>query len=213
MSESVTPPASPERARKNRLLLLILALSFVVPFIVGDLAYRFHWYEGAQVNKGRLIDPPVEFATLATRNATGEALTAAFAGKHWWLLYVVPADCEAACRNRLFQMRQVRKALGKESDRLRQAIVVTGALSPATEALLQKEFPDFVRISGETARIDAAFAAVTPAASAAGELYIMDPMGWIMLSYAPEANEKVSVEKAEDVLTDLRKLLKASRIG
>lgn len=213
MSAPMPAPANSTVVRRNRILLLVLAASFIVPFLVGDLAYRMGWYEGGRTNKGRLIDPPVAFASLATRDAGGRALDAAFLDKHWWLLYVLPAECEAACRNRLFQMRQVRKALGKEAERLRQVVVVTHALAPATEALLQQEFPGFLRVRGDAARVDAAFAAVLPAASRAGELYIMDPMGWLMLAYPPEADEKRSVEKAEDVLMDLRKLLKASRIG
>lgn len=211
---SVQPQsASPELARKNRLLLLVLAASFILPFLAGDLAYRMGWYQGGQTNKGRLIDPPLAFASLGLQDAAGRPLDAAFAGRTWWLFYVLPADCESACRNRLYQMRQVRRALGKEGERLRQVVVVAAPLAPATEALLQKEFGDFVRVHGQAARIDAAMVQATPGGSAAGELYIMDPMGWLMLAYAPEPDEKRSVEKAEDVLRDLRKLLKASRIG
>lgn len=213
MSELTPTAVPPAQLRKNRLILLILLASFVVPFLVGDLAYRLGWYQGGQINKGRLIDPPVAFTALAARDMAGRPLDTAFADKSWWLLYVMPSDCDAACRNRLFQMRQVDKALGKESGRLRQLLVLTGPVSSATEALLQKEFGDFVRIQGESAAADQAFAVAVPAASRAGQLYVMDPMGWIMLSYAPEADEKTSVEKAEDVLQDIRKLLKASRIG
>lgn len=219
MSEAPLPDAAPARARKNRFLLLVLAASFIVPFLVGDLAYRMGWYPGAQTNKGRLIDPPVPFASLSVRDSGGQVLGAGFAGKHWWLLHVMSGDCAAACRNRLFQMRQVRRALGKEGERLRQAVILTAEPAPATRELLAREFPDFVLLVGENTPIDAAFRAGTTGnavampASGAGELYIMDPMGWIMLAYPPEADEKRSVEKAEDILSDLRKLLKASRIG
>lgn len=213
MTEQTPSPDASGLARRNRRLLLLLLASFVVPFLVGDLAYRLGWYEGARTNKGRLIDPPVAFANLAPQDQAGQPLQADFAGKHWWLLYVLPADCDGSCRNRLYQMRQVRKALGKEADRLRQAVILTAPLTPATEALLQREFADFVRLGGEAGRIDAALQAVVPSATTAGQLYVMDPMSWIILAYAPEADEKRSVEKAEDVLKDLRKLLKASRIG
>lgn len=205
-----TPVAT---ARKNRLLLLLLLASFVLPFVVGDLAYRLGWYEGAQTNKGRLIDPPAPFADFRAMDASGKPLDAGFADKHWWVLYVVPADCEAACRNRLFQMRQVRKALGKDGERLRQVLVFTGPVPASLTALLDQEFSGFLRVSAPAAAVDAALARATPAASRDGQLYIMDPMGWLMLAYAPEADEKASVVKAEDILQDLKKLLKASRIG
>lgn len=208
-------PASdrPRVARRNRWLLLALLASFVVPFLIGDLAYRHGWYKGGQTNRGRLIDPPVAFADLSARTAAGQPAGAAFADRHWWLLYVVPARCEQACRNRLFQMRQVRRALGKEGERLRQVLVFTAPPAAATEALIAREFAGFVQLQAPAASVDAALRRVTPGASVAGLLYIMDPMGWMMLAYAPEADEKTSVTKAEDILKDLQKLLKVSRIG
>lgn len=212
MNDSSLPPSA-AAARKSRLLLLLLLASFVVPFLIGDLAYRLGWYQGAQTNKGRLIEPPVAFADLRAADAGGKVLDASFSGKHWWLLYVVPADCESACRNRLFQMRQVGKALGKEAKRLQQVLVFTAPVPAELDALLRQEFSGFVRVSAPAPVVDAALAKATAVASRDGLLYTMDPMGWIMLAYAPEADEKASVVKAEDILQDLRKLLKASRIG
>lgn len=212
MNEQPVSP-SPELARKNRRLLLILLASFIVPFIVGDLAYRFGWYGGWQTNHGRPIEPPVNFAEFQAQDLAGKSLDASFAQKTWWLFYVVPENCDNACRNRLFQMRQVRKALGKEAGRIRQVLVLTGPLSAATDELLRQEFPDFVKIHATRERVDAALQKAVPQASQAGQLYIMDPMGWIMLAYAAEPDEKASVVKAEDILQDLKKLLKASRIG
>lgn len=207
------PIASPQVARKNRRLLLILAASFIVPFLVGDLAYHFGWYQGGQTNHGRLINPPLALASLGLHDPAGKPVTAGFTGRHWWLLYALPANCDATCVNRLYQMRQVRRALGKEGDRVRQVVVVTTSLQPVTEALLKKEFPEFVRVTGEAPALDAALRTATPAGTAAGELYVMDPMGWIMLAFAPEPDEKRSIVKAEDILLDLQKLLKASLIG
>lgn len=215
---SVNPGSvNPQLARKNRRLLLILLATFVIPFVIGDFAYKQGWYKGGQTNKGQLIQPPVAFAGFKAVDASGKTLDASFAKGKWWLLYVVPADCDTACRNRLFQMRQVPRALGKEAERVRQVLVTTSPLSAETEALIAHEFPEFVRLQAQAAAIDAALA---PApgnaggkASQAGQLYLMDPMGWLMLDYAPEPDEKASVIKAEDILKDLQKLLKNSRIG
>lgn len=203
----------PGQARKNKLLLLLLLASFVIPFVVGDLAYKQGWYKGGQTNKGQLLQPPVAFIGLQPTDATGKSVDASFAKSGWWLSYVLPADCTAACRNRLFQMRQIPRALGKEGGRVRQVLVTTGPLSAETTALLAAEFPEFIRLQAPAGAVDKALVAAAANASQAGLLYIMDPMGWIMLAYPPEADEKTSVIKAEDTLDDLRKLLKNSRIG
>ena len=213
MSAQEPSPVPPEQVRKNRRLLLILLASFIIPFVVGDLAYKFGWYEGGKTNHGRLITPPVAFAAIGARSDGGQVLDAAFADRHWWLLYVMPAECDATCRNRLLQMRQMPLALGKEGERLRLALLVTGPLAPDTEAMLRKDFPTLLRVQGDASRIDAAFAAATPGASRAGELYVMDPMGWIMLAYAPVADAQRALAQGDDVFKDLVKLLKASRIG
>lgn len=204
---------SPSQLKKNRLLLLLILASFVLPFVAGDLAYKFGWYKGGKTNQGQLIDPPVAFSGFQAAMLTGEPVTADYVRGSWWLLYVIPEHCEAACHNRLFQMRQVRKALGKESDRVRPLLVVTAPLPADVQSLLAQEFPDFVLLRANPGSIDSVMARVMPEAAAKGNLFIMDPMGWIMLTYAPEADEKSSVIKAEDILNDLKKLLKASRIG
>lgn len=204
---------SPSQLRKNRLLLLLILASFVLPFVAGDLAYKLGWYQGGKTNHGRLIDPPVAFSGFKATRLAGEPVTAEFVRANWWLLYVVPAHCETACRNRLFQMRQVRKALGRESERVRPLLVMTASLPAEIQSLLEKEFPDFIQIQADHEGVNLAMAQVMADASGKGNLFIMDPLGWIMLTYAPEADEKSSVIKAEDILNDLKKLLKASRIG
>lgn len=211
MSESTV--VSPSQLKKNRILLLLILASFVLPFVVGDLAYKLGWYKGGQTNNGQLIDPPVAFADFQARLPDGGAVGSEFVRSSWWLLYVVPDTCEAACRNRLFQMRQVRKALGREAERVQPLLVVTSSLSAETEDLLAKEFPGLARVTAERSSVNAAFANAVPEAASAGNLFIMDPMGWLMLTYGPEPDEKASVIKAEDILNDLKKLLKASRIG
>lgn len=201
------------RALKNRILLILLLSSFVLPFVIGDLAYKHNWYRGGKTNHGQLITPPVAFAGLAARDSQGQALSADVTKTKWWLLYVMPAQCESACRNRLFQMRQTTVALGKEADRVRQVVVLTAALNAEASALLAREFPGFLQVQADTLAVNKAFAGITANAAKAGNLYVMDPMGWMMLFYAPEADEKTSIIKAEDILMDLKKLLKDSRIG
>lgn len=204
---------TPELARKNRRLLILLLLSFVLPFVVGHFAYVHGWFKGGQTNKGELLAPPADFLKLGLRNDAGVALTPAFLDRKWWLVYVLPADCQQACRNSLYQMRQVRLASGREADRIKLLLVQPQVADAATEALLAKEFADMARVRGDAAALDAGLAGAGAGASQAGRSYIMDPLGILMLSYPPEADEKTSVIKSDNMLDDLKKLLKASQIG
>lgn len=202
----------PEQARRNRLTLLLLALSFVLPFVVGHLAYTQGWYAGGATNKGDLLTPPAALADLQLQ-ANGRAVDRAFLNHRWQLVYALPAQCQQACRNSLFQMRQARRAMGAEADRIGLLLVQTQAPDAATASLLGQQFSDMVVVQGGAPALDRALAAAAPQASQAGRVYIMDPLGYIMLSYAPVADEKQSVVKTQDLLDDLKKLLKASQIG
>jgi cytochrome oxidase Cu insertion factor (SCO1/SenC/PrrC family) len=205
---------SPAQARRNRLVLLMILLSFVAPFVIGHVAYFQGWFKGtATTNKGDLIDPPVAFADLHLQGADGQPLSPAFLDQHWRLVYVLPPQCEAACRNSLFQMRQVRRAAGQYADRVKLLLVQPQAPDAGTVTLLNQQFAEMQRVNGAAPTLDQALAVATPAASRAGRLYIMDAKGYIMLSYAPEADEKTSMVKAGDVLADLKKLLKDAEIG
>lgn len=212
-----TSPANtlnPAQVRRNRWVLILLLLSFVLPFVVGHLAYFQGWFRGLPTtNKGQLLSPPAAFADLHLRGLDGRPLAQGFLDHHWWLVYVLPAECDAACHNRLYQMRQVRRAVGADADRLNLVVVQTQVPAAATATLLQSQFPDLLRAAGQAADINTALAASGAGAAGAGRLYVMDPLGYIMLSYAPQADEKASIVKAQDVLDDLMNLLKASQIG
>lgn len=212
VSAGSTP--NPAQARRNRLVLALIFLSFVAPFVIGHVAYFQGWFKGtATTNKGDLIDPPVAFADLHLQAADGRPLTTAFLDQHWWLVYVLPPQCEAACRNSLFQMRQVRRAAGQYADRVKLLLVQPQAPDAGTEALLSQQFAEMQRVNAAAPVLDQALAPATAAASRAGRLYIMDAKGYIMLSYAPEADEKTSMVRAGDVLADLKQLLKDAEIG
>jgi cytochrome oxidase Cu insertion factor (SCO1/SenC/PrrC family) len=209
-----SPVVSPAQLRKNRIVLILLLLSFVLPFVLGHLAYFQGWYQGGKTtNKGLLLSPPALLGALQLHDSSGRTLDKVWLDRHWWLVYVLPPRCEAACRNSLFQMRQVRKATGQDSERVRLLLVQLQAPDAATDALLKTEFADMVRVSGQAAMTDQGLAAAGPQSAAAGRVYIMDPLGAIMLAYAPEADEKASILKSQDILDDLKKLLKVSQIG
>ncbi len=45
-----------------------------------------------------------------------------------------------------------------------------------------------------------------------GQVVIVDPLGQLVMSYTPQPNEDL-VKLSKDMLADLRKLLKLSRVG
>jgi hypothetical protein len=98
-------------------------------------------------------------------------------------------------------MRQTRIAQGKEQARIERLWVVTdgGAVAPA----LLKDHPGLYAWRPN----NPAFAAQFPALAArSGHIYLVDPLGNLMLRFPVQP-------VAKKVMKDLRLLLKASQIG
>lgn len=208
-----TVETAPRRWR-NRVLFLLLVSSFLLPGVFARVAYERGWFAGGVTNRGTLIAPgrPPRVEALAAQD-DGKPLAADALSGRWWLVYVLPSQCEAACRNRLYQIRQVHKATGKDADRVGELLVLPEVPSPTIAQLLAGDFKDMRQIQAARPVVDQALAAAAPQASQAGLLYLMDPQGNLILSYAQEADERQAILKARDVLKDLQKLLKASQVG
>jgi hypothetical protein len=202
------------RQRKGRLMMLAIVAVFVAPFFV--LPLLMSPAKLGKTNKGTLIDPPVAFASLQSADLDHHRLELP-PRKKWALLYFWPAVCEGGCveaRNHaLLALRQVSVALGRDSDRVQSLVLLTTEPSAELSTLLQKDFKSLVPLFAAQDAVDNAFAQALPGkASEAGDIYLMSPDGYIFIYYAPEADEKRSLVRADDLLSDLKKSLKGSRI-
>ena len=203
-------PSSPESVRRGRRQLLALAALFFVPLAVAFWMYYgpAGWRPSGDASKGDLIDPARPLAEIALPTMDGGATTPGFLRGKWSMVYVGDGTCDDRCRNALYLTRQSRIALNKDMDRVQRVLLVTG--NCCDRAFLSTEHPDLV-----VARVEDATSAallgpfpvhggVPPAA--AGRIYLVDPLGNLLMSYAPDAPDKA-------LLTDLKKLLRLSHIG
>lgn len=184
----------------SRWVVLALLLSFTLPFVIGQLAYDRHWIGGGATNKGDLLSPPVEL-----RAQFGAEQQAGLAGR-WWLSYVLPASCDASCVETLQTLPRLQATLGRERERV-------GLLLIRTEGNADLPLPPLapdVKVLSLTPRQLAATGLFNAGAS---PWLIMDPLGWVMLRYQPPMTPAESLLRAQLLLDDLKKLLKASRIG
>jgi len=213
-------------AAGSRMILLLIG---AIP-VTMILAATWLWFFVARgdldlvgvlgtANRGALVQPPRQLDDHSLRTGSGEPLTVANSDSRWTM--IIPSDggrCDAACEQRLYETRQIHLAMGKEFNRLRRMYISDhGAAStelsaqtlsdgrPAPNignfaAFLATEHGDLqaVTLSAES------FRALFPElAEDAGTWYLVDPAGWVMMSY----NKKVSYK---DVISDLKFLLKNS---
>lgn len=206
------PVPSPDDARRRgRRQLLLLAALFFVP-----LALAFWMYYGAGgvrpaggTNKGDLVNPPVTMPALALPRPDGTLTSTELLRGKWTFAYVGDGACDERCRKALYLSRQTRIALNKDMDRVQRVFLVTG--NCCDTGYLQAEHPDLtIALVGQDSAGQSLLAAIptfggVPAATA-GRLYVIDPLGNLMLSYSAAAPDKA-------LLTDVKKLLRLSHIG
>ena len=181
-----------------RVQMLLIASVFFGPLAVATwMYYGGHFQPEGRANHGALLEPLVNVAEEFPENAF-----AVDSDGYWLLLYSNAGECAESCRNALYTMRQARKLLGKEMQRLTRAFL-HGESAPDT-VFLADEHAGLM-----TGRDDALRVFLTerkPAALAAGGYFLIDPLGNLVMYFAP------SVDPG-DMVEDIKRLLKLSRIG
>lgn len=199
---ATTAAAAPARAQAStspRLMLLLLAALFLLPFVVGSGLFWLDWRPAKFANHGELVQPPRALPESGLRHADGRALpTAELRGK-WLLAVAVDASCDDRCLATLQQLGQVQLALNKEQQRVQRVLLVNGG-DRATLAQLQRAFPELL-VASVSADANGAWASAFDAFAAG--VYVADPLANVMLRYAPATDLR-------GVLKDLERLLKYS---
>lgn len=192
---------------KGRAALAGLGLLFLGPLALAWMLYGSGaWRPDGQVNHGRLVRPPVPTPEAAFELVSGGQTAQDFLRRHWTMLYLTENGCDEACLSSLVQMRQVRLSLGRYSERIERVLLVDGpAPDSGTRSRLAVEHPGLLVpvASGAAGR---ELVAALSAAGGAGRVFIVDPLGNLMLSYAPGS-------EPGDMKEDLKRLLSLSRIG
>lgn len=183
--------------KRAQLKLLLILTLFIAPVVLATLAYKY-WRPDSFSNYGELIES-VEFKPAALTTVSGAAFDAAALRGKWLFLLVQAGECDQACAQNLYLLRQVRMATGREQERIQRLALTT---RPLADALLQEHaglhvarYADAQTLGVPLNRPDAA-----------GHIYLIDPLGRFVLRYPTEAD-------GGKMLKDVQRLLKYSRIG
>jgi cytochrome oxidase Cu insertion factor (SCO1/SenC/PrrC family) len=196
--------------RGSRTQLWLLVGLFFVPLVAAFVMYYGFsgWRPPGSTNKGDLITParPLEVGVLL--NPQDQPLDEDLLQGKWSLIYIGNGQCDTRCREALTLMRQTRLALNDDAARVQRIFLATEACCDV--AYLDAEHEGLIAARADEAS-DREFLATFPTyqdvpVEIAGRIYIVDPLGNLMMSYAPNAPQKALLE-------DVRKLLKLSHIG
>lgn len=191
-------------ARKGRRTLIGLFALFLAPLLFAMAWYALvPGYTPPSTPNGTLIDPAQPLEPFRLESEAGDTLSLEGLRGQWHLVQFLPDRCDAACRERLYETRQVRDALGEDRSRVRRLVVAgAGRTTPGLADVLE-EHPRLLVMQGDGR---GEFGRQFPAERSADTVFLVDPHGNLMMRFAPGL-------PPTEMLEDLEKLLKLSRIG
>ena len=176
--------------------MLIAALFFGPLLIAAWLYYGGEALQPeARANHGALLEPIVNLLDAVPESRIHE-------DRAWRLLYTEQGECGDSCTRALYTLRQSRLMLGKEMDRV-ERVFLHGEQAPDT--LGGAEEHRGLRSLYDPA-LHAILAGKRPASLPAGGFYLIDPHGNLVLYFSPDIRPR-------DMVDDIKRLLKLSRIG
>jgi hypothetical protein len=219
--------------RRQRRALLGLALLFFAPLgLAFFLYYGMGWRPGGRVNHGELIDPPRPLPAVALTRVDLDGTPGAAPGylgppapgklatpapdrpaapdlltHKWTLLYWGAGACGPRCKTDLYNTRQVRLALDRDMGRVQRVFVAEGTCCDLD--FLRTQHPDLITVRATPDALPIlAQLRLSPAddPATADRVYLIDPLGNVMMFYAPDARPK-------GMLEDLKRLLGLSHVG
>jgi hypothetical protein len=207
------------RARNLRTLAVLAAL-FLLPLAMAFCTYYgTDWRPSGHLNHGELISPARPLPAVALPLVSLEtstpgippgippgmtpSATTPFRSHHWSLVYIGGGDCDASCRETLYFMRQTRLGLNSDMTRVERVFLVSRDC--CNRSFLAREHAGLVVLDASAPPAEGLLASF-PRGEREHTLYVVDPLGNLLMSYDARDNP-------HGLLEDLKKLLRLSHIG
>ena len=108
-------------------------LLLVFFLFLGPLCAAFIWYYGlgatlvpkSQSNNAPLIAPVVSLTTFENDSHFSDVVNFSSLQKKWTIVHLLESNCDETCKQALYNTRQTRIALGKDSHRIQRIIILS----------------------------------------------------------------------------------------
>ena len=188
-----------ENAPRSRASLWLIIGLCVAPVVASYLTFYF-FTPKAQVNYGELVGTrPLPVVAMPVTDGSPFGLER-LRGK-WVLRFADGGTCAADCAKKLFTIRQLRLAQGREMNRIERVWLINDSATPAAGAVEPFAGTWLVRAAGSD------LLKALPAENGVERfIYLADPLGNLVLRYPLDADPSL-------IIKDITRLLKTSGIG
>ena len=192
--------------KRSILPLVAMVVIFGAPMVAAWFFYFNPGYlPSGRTNLGELIEPIVPLpADLGLRTLEGAEFDPGVLAGKWTLVYFDAGECGEPCKSRLVDLRQIRLAVGEGQISLDRLWILADSPGPDGLPDLGGGFDGMKVAVADASAKSRLLGMLGEGAAALGRIYIVDPMGNMMMRYAPDA-------PAKDTLKDMERLLKASK--
>lgn len=193
----------------NRRFFVLFAALLVLPVAAATLLYLTGWRPANGGNHGELIQPARHIEDRALQTLDGRPVHFSELRGKWTMVYFGASSCSDACMKNLYYMRQVHAAQDDERVRVQRVFILTETNAMAELKTRLAGYPGMQVWTGEKKALAAlaqSFGIPDGRLAERQGIYLVDPLGNLMMRYAPGA-------EPSGMLKDLTRLLKYSWVG
>jgi hypothetical protein len=194
-----------KKMNKGFITALLIFLTPIVVITVSTIWYYSGYGPEERVNYGLLLSDPIDIGDLDLE-LDYQYLDVDSMERKWMLVHFINDTCLESCADLIYVTRQVNVLLARQQTRVKRYIAAPIALKPSLENFFSTyQDLNYIEIKDES-RIMKAFELNNIDPFDQPNMFVIDPIGNIILHYSGEVDGK-------KLLTDLKKLLGASKIG
>lgn len=185
-----------KRAHKQKLLAMMALL--LAPVVIS-YALHYSGYRPGTINYGELIEME-NFEGTAVNQFDKTIFRPRDVHGKWTMITVDSGDCDEYCNQKLYKMRQVRLVQNKEMHRVERLWLIddNAAIKPS----MTETYDGTLFVNAKDSDI---LQSLKPIESQRKHIYLVDPIGNVMMRFPENADPSAMVE-------DLKRLLHVSQL-
>ncbi|RGP53945.1 hypothetical protein ASB58_13275 [Pseudomonas abyssi] len=194
---------SEQRPSRPRGQLKLLA---IIGVVVGPIALAALMAEldigmpKGHANKSALVEPAIQTSDWQL------AVEPVGYGAPWRLLVTHTGACERQCMALVHEARQINVAVGREAERVTHVLASPVALRADEVAALEAQFPRLERTTFDSNAYLHSLQTQPDSWLIGPQLWLVDPLGRVVLHHSAS-------QPGKNLLDDLKRLLKLSKVG